>query len=71
MSKKMTAKEFKEILSRCGLDSSYEACLCRMGNYFYDEGKRAKEKGYEHSSKWYQEIFDIINDELKEREYFD
>ena len=69
--KKMTAKEFKEILDRCGVDNSYESCLTRMSNYFHDESKKAKQKGYVHSADWYQEISDIINDELEERGWFE
>lgn len=71
MSKKMTAKEFKEILDRCGLDNSYESCLCRMANYYQDESKRAKEQGYDHTARWYGVIFDTMLDELKKREFFD
>ena len=71
MKKKMTAKEFKEIIKRCGLDNSYESCLCMIANHYYDESKKAKQKGYGHTAEWYREIFDIIDDELKEREYLE
>ena len=71
MKKKMTAKEFKEILDRCNLDNSYESCLSRMANYFYDESKKSIKKGYFHTAEWYREIFAIIDDELTQRGYFE
>ena len=71
MKKKMTAKEFKEIIKRCGLDNSYESCLAIMANYYQDESERVKKEGWKHTAKWYGEIFDIMFNELEEREYFD
>ncbi len=71
MKKKMTAKEFKEIIKKCGIDNSYETCLAIIANHYKNESERVEKEGYKHTAKWYCEIFDIIFNELEEREYFD
>lgn len=68
---KMSAKEFKEIVKRCGIDNSYESCLSIMASYYYDESHRVKKQGYTLTAEWYQEIGDIMLNELDNRGYFD
>lgn len=69
MKKKMTAKEFKEILNECDLVNSYESCLCTMALYYYNESKKFEQKDDYQRAKWYKDIFIIIGYKLNEHGY--
>lgn len=71
MKKKMTSKEFEDIIARCSINNSYENCLCMIANHFYDESTKMKRDGYVYAANWYKELSNFITNELQDRGYFD
>ena len=69
--KKMTAKEFKEILEMANVSTDFEALLSIIANQQMVHRNDMKAKGYEQAARSYEESFNTIYNELDERGYFD
>lgn len=67
--KKMTAKEFKEILAMANITPDYVRVLTLIANHEYDQGKEMETKGYKHGARSFYESFETITDELVSRGY--
>ena len=67
--KKMTAKEFKEILEMANINTDFVSILTTIANHEYDESKEFEAKGYKNGARSYMESFEIITNELVDRGY--
>lgn len=64
MNKKMTAKEFKEVLRKARIKVDYETALLMISNYLYSDYERLKKAGLVSAADYYHEQWTIISEEL-------
>lgn len=67
MNKKMTAKEFKEVLRKAHIQADYEMALIIISNYLYNDCERLKMAGLVGAADYYHEQWYIISNELDKR----
>ena len=67
MNKKMTAKEFKEVLRKAHIQADYETALIMISNYLYNDYARLKKSGLVNAADYYHEQWTIISEELSKR----
>lgn len=67
MNKKMTAKEFKEVLRKAHLKPDYDMALIMISNYIYNDYERLKKAGLNGAADYYHEQWTIISEELSKR----
>lgn len=67
MNKKMTAKEFKEVLRKANIKADYEMALLMISNYIYYDHERLKKAGLNGAADYYHDQWNIISEELSKR----
>ena len=69
--KKITTKEFNEILAKVNCENTKEHILCIISNYYEYMSGKTKEDGYANISDLYHKESIIISDFLDSKGYFD
>lgn len=70
--KKMTCKEFKEVLNEVGVGfNSWEQVLVQIANYQFYEAKDFDKKGLKYGAKGYRDCGLKIVEILDERGFYD
>lgn len=70
MAKKMTGKEFKEVLAMAGLSLDYEEILNQLSQNNYRMAQQCEEMGCPSAALKCREAADVLSEELNERGYF-
>lgn len=70
MAKKMTLKEFKEVLEMAGISSSYEDILNQLAQNNHRMAEECRQMGLIAATRKCKEIGDVIYEELESRGYY-